>query len=60
MRAWIFPVFSLLLAGLVTFFHVTNPVEGGEVANPMLWASDDWTEWVQMTPEAATSIAAGR
>ena len=55
MRAWIFPVFSLLLAGLVIFFHVTNPVEGGEVTNPMLWASDDWTEWMQMTPEAAMS-----
>ena len=53
MRAWIFPFLSLLLAGLATFFHVTNPVEGGEVANPMLSASDDWTEWVQMTPEAA-------
>ena len=53
MRAWILPILSLLLAGLVTFFHVTNPVEGGEVANPMLWASDGWTEWVQMTPEAA-------
>lgn len=53
MRPWILPILSLLLAGAVTFFHVTNPVEGGEAANPMLWASDAWTEWVKSTPEAA-------
>ena len=45
MKAWVFPCVAALLAGLALAWYQASPAPVGEAENPMLWASDRWTEW---------------
>ena len=45
MKTWVFPCLAALLAGLAWAWYQASPAPVGEAENPMLWASDRWTEW---------------
>ncbi|MEE2837865.1 MAG: hypothetical protein VYD51_03380, partial [Bacteroidota bacterium] len=45
MKAWVFPCVAALLAGIAWAWYQASPAPVGEAENPMLWASDRWTEW---------------
>ena len=45
MKTWVFPCLAALLAGLAWVWYQASPAPVGEAENPMLWASDRWTEW---------------
>ena len=45
MKVWVFPCVAVLVAGLAWAWYQVSPAPVGEAENPMLWASDRWTEW---------------
>ena len=45
MKAWVFPCVAALLAGLAWAWYHVSPAPVGDPDNPMLHASDRWTEW---------------
>lgn len=56
MKAWMFPCVAALLAGLAWAWYQASPSPLGEAENPMLWASDRWTEWRCMPTDEGDGV----
>ena len=56
MKVWMFPCVAALLAGLAWAWYQASPSPLGEAENPMLWASDRWTEWRCMPTEEGDGV----